>query len=403
MFGASVDTSQTSFTSTTTLGVLNPAFQNILYGAPGAGDVIDTRGNVGFDSTFVHSNATYYGVFALDTFNVTKAFALTAGARYNIAVISLTDASGSNPGLDSSNAYNRINPVVGATYEFTPAFTLYGGYSEANRAPTPLESECSNKFQPCILETALVSDPPLKQVVSHTYEGGARGTVVLPESYGGGNVTYKAGYFRTVSINDIVSEPSALSGQGFFVNAPETLRQGVEAGLTYDKGPWNFYANYAYIDARYEFAAKFASPNNPFANKNGNIFVTPGDVIPGIPSQLGKLGFEYHITPRLIFGGDTILVGSQYYVGDDANQNPKLPFYNVLNFHASYQITNTIQIFGIANNVYNNHYATYGTFYDTTTDARAVNTTLQANNNGNPQSVTVAQPLSFYGGVKVTF
>ena len=81
VFGGSVDTSQTSFTSTTSLGVLNPAFQNELFGAPGAGDVIDTRGNVGFDSTFVHSNATYYGVFALDTFNVTKAFALTAGAR----------------------------------------------------------------------------------------------------------------------------------------------------------------------------------------------------------------------------------------------------------------------------------------------------------------------------------
>ena len=401
--GGSVDTSQTSFTATTTLGVLNSAFQNQYFGAPGAGDIIDTRGNIGFNSSFVHSTATYYGIFALDTFNLTKALAVTAGARANIAVIDLADVGGNNPSLDSSSDYNRINPVFGATYEFAPAFTLYGGYSEANRAPTPLESECANKFQPCVLETALVSDPPLKQVVARTYEGGARGTVLLPATYGGGSVAYKAGYFRTTSTNDIVSEPSALSGQGFFVNAPETRRQGVEAGLMYDKGPWDFYANYAYIDARYEFSAKFSSPNNPLANANGNIFVRPGDVIPGIPSQLGKLGFEYHITPRWIFGGDTILVGSQYYVGDDSNLNPKLPFYNVLNFHSSYQVTDHVQVFGIANNVYNRKYATYGTFYDTTTDARAVSPTLQANDGGNAQSVTVAQPLSFYGGVKVTF
>lgn len=404
--GGSVDTSQSKFTSTTTLGVLNPAFQNLPYGAPGAGDVIDTRGNVGFNSVFVSSYATYFGVFALDTFNVTKALAVTAGARLNIADITLADASGFDPGLDSSNNYDRINPVFGLTYEFTPAFTVYGGYSEANRAPTPLESECSNKAQPCTLETALVSDPPLKQVVSHTWEGGARGTIPLPETYGGGGLAYKAGYFRTTSINDIVSEPSALIGQGFFVNAPETLRQGVEAGLMYDHGPWDFYANYAYVDARYEFSAKFSSPNNPFANANGNIFVHPGDVIPGIPSQLGKIGVEYHITPRWIFGADTILVGSQYFVGDDANQNPKLPFYNVLNFHSSYQVTDHIQVFGIANNVYDRHYATYGTFYDTGTDATAVSPTLAANGASrfpDAAAVTVAQPLSVYGGVKVTF
>ena len=402
--GASVDNSDSHFSSTTTLGLLNSAFQNQLFGVPGAGSIINTRGNVGFNSSFVSSNATYVGLFALDTFNVTKALAITAGARFNIANIYLNDLSGSNANLDSAANYDRINPVFGATYTFSPALTVYAGYSEANRAPTPLESECSNKFQPCILETALVSDPPLKQVVSHTVEAGVRGLAPLPAAIGGG-LAYKAGYFRTESDNDIVSEPSALSGQGFFVNAPETLRQGVEAGIIYDHGPWDFYANYAYIDARYEFSAKFASPNNPMANANGNIFVRPGDVIPGIPSQLGKLGLEYHITPKWIFGADTILVGSQYFVGDDANQNPKLPFYNVLNFHTSYQVTDHFQIFGIVNNVTDRHFATSGTYYDTGTSGANVSPTLAANDrpNGNADSVTVAQPLSVYGGVKVSF
>ena len=128
----------------------------------------------------MHAQATYFGVFALDTLNLTKELAVTAGARFNVANILLTDASGEQPNNNSNNSYSRINPVIGFTYTVSPALTFYGGYSEANRAPTPLESQCSNPNLPCVLETALVSDPPLQQVVSHTWEGGARGTLVLP-------------------------------------------------------------------------------------------------------------------------------------------------------------------------------------------------------------------------------
>ena len=404
VFGGSVDASGTNFSSTTSLGQLNPSFQNLEYGFRGAGSLLQTQGNIGIAPTYVHSNAVYYGVFALDTFNLTKQLAITAGARFNVANITLRDLSGYNGDLNTDNTYSRINPVVGATYEFTPAFTVYGGYSEANRAPTPLENSCSNPARPCILETALVSDPPLQQVVSHTVEGGARGTYVLPAAYGG-SVTYKAGYFRTETTNDIVSEAAPATGQGFFTNVPETLRTGVEAGLRYDTERWSAYANYAFVDATYQFSARFSSPNNPFANGGGNIFVQPGDHIPGIPRNLGKLGFDYHITPRFTVGMDTILVGQQYYVGDDSNQNAKLPFYYRIDGRASYQVTDRFQVFGLINNLTNNHYSTYGTFFDKGTSGTGVSPVLAANNNrfGSAQAVTVAQPISFYGGVKVTF
>jgi iron complex outermembrane recepter protein len=406
VFGASVDASFSTFGSATSLGQLNSQFQNLEFGFPGAGSVLAPAGGaaVGFGPVSVRSNATYYGVFALDTFNITKQLALTAGARLNLANIGLNDLSGTNPQLNSSNEYNRINPVVGLTYEFNKELTIYAGYSEANRAPTPLESTCSNKFNPCILETALVSDPPLQQVVTHTVEAGARGAYTLPSDYG--TLVYKAGYFRTQATNDIVSEASELTGQGFFVNVPETLRQGVEAGLTYNIGAWNFYGNYAFIDATYQFSAAFSSPNNPFANSEGEIMVHPGDHIPGIPRHMGKFGFEYAFTPKFKVGMDTLFVGAQYFFADDSNQNPQLPFYYTLNLHASYQVTDNIQVFGIVNNLTNNHYATFGTFFQTDTTAANVNATLAANRdstNPNAQAVTVAQPISFYGGVKITF
>jgi iron complex outermembrane receptor protein len=407
VFGGSADQSYTNFSSYTTLGQLNAAFQNLEFGIPGTGGALMTAPGLGFGPVYVHTSSTYFGVFTLDTFNVTKEFAVTAGARYNVANIDLQDASGMNSALNSSNSYNRINPVVGATYEFMPEFTVYAGYSEANRAPTPLESSCSNQFNPCILETALVSDPPLKQVVSHTVEGGARGNIKLPDEYG--TLTYKAGYFRTESDNDIVSEASALTGQGFYVNVPETLRQGFEGGLTYNKGPWSIYANYAFIDATYQFNALFSSPNNPSANPNtGNISVHPGNHIPGIPQNLTKIGVQYQVTPKFTVGADAIIVGSQFYVGDDNNSQPKLPLYYTINVRASYQVTDNVQVFGMINNVTDNHYATYGTFFDPTTTGGNINQTLFNNNPanggaGNARAVTVAQPISFYGGVKVTF
>ncbi|WGJ15469.1 TonB-dependent receptor [Methylocapsa sp. D3K7] len=404
--GGSVDQSYTRFSSETKLGVLNPAFQNLLYGFPGAGVILQTQGNVGFAPVWVHATATYFGVFALDTFNVTNELAVTSGARFNVANNTLSDASGFSPDLNSTASYNRINPVVGFTYTTSPALTFYGGYSEANRAPTPLESQCSNPQLPCVLETALVSDPPLQQVVSHTWEGGARGTMIVPNGYG--TLVYNAGVFHITSTNDIVNEASPISGQGFFTNVPETLRQGAELGLQYNYGPLSFYANYAHVDATYQFSATFSSPNNPFADGNGNIFVHPGDRIPGIPSNLAKLGVTYAVTPQLKVTAETVIVGRQYFVGDDANQNPQLPSYYFVNLRATYQATDQIQIFGLINNVTNHKYATFGTFYGVDTTAGNVNQTLFNNNPdnggiGDARAVTVAQPLSVYGGIKVTF
>ena len=96
-----------------------------------------------------------------------------------------------------------------------------------------------------------------------------------------------------------------------------------------------------------------------------------------------------------------LIVGSQYYFGDDSNQNPQLPLYWVANLHASYQITNNVQIFGLINNLFNNHYATYGTFFDQTTDAQIAGNPV--NFVSDPRTITPAQPIAFYGGVKVTF
>src|SRR5262249_29376576 len=86
---------------------------------------------------------------------------------------------------------------------------------------------------------------------------------------------------HALNTNDILPVSSPLIGHQFFQNAGNTLRQGIEANLTYKQDRWNVYANYTFVDATFQNALTVQSPFNPFADANGNIFVVPGDHIPG--------------------------------------------------------------------------------------------------------------------------
>ena len=55
---------------------------------------------------------------------------------------------------------------------------------------------------------------------------------------------------------------------------------------------------------------------------------------------------DYAVTPALKLGTDVIWVSSQWYIGDQANQNVKLADYWVANLHGSYQITSELQLYG---------------------------------------------------------
>src|SRR6266852_2869776 len=100
----------------------------------------------------------YSGLYALDIFDVTNAFSITGGGRFNYARITLEDQIGS--ALNGNETFNRFNPIIGGTYKFVPGLTGYAGYSEANRAPTPLALGCADPAHPCIIAAFLVSDPP---------------------------------------------------------------------------------------------------------------------------------------------------------------------------------------------------------------------------------------------------
>jgi iron complex outermembrane receptor protein len=304
----------------------------------------------------------------------------------------MTDQLGTSSELNGSHTFTRINPVAGVTFKLTPTVATYAGYSEGNRAPTPLELGCSNPSKPCLLEGFLVSDPPLKQVVSRTYEAGLRGNTPVPE----GRLDWKFGLFRTDGINDIINVASAIQGRGVFQNVSATRRQGVEASVQVKSGQWLAYAAYSLTDATYQFTGNIASPNNPSADADGNVAVVPGKRIPGIPQHLLKTSIEYAATSDWRIGGNVTVVGSQYYVGDDGNQNAKLPAYWVVNLYTSYQLSKEVQLFALANNVLDQRYSTYGTYFMPQAVANAISSPLT-----DARTQTPAQPLSLYAGMRI--
>lgn len=390
MVGTSFDSGVTRFSASSELGTIGPN-----YVVSGSGIYLGPSGEpISIGPVALRTTNRYSGLYAQDTFDVTDAFSITGGGRFNHARIQLEDQIGT--ALNGEHIFTRFNPMVGGTYKITPGLTAYAGYSEANRAPTPLELACADPARPCLIAAFLVSDPPLKQVVSRTVEVGLRGTKELNI----GTLGWKVGAFRATNSDDILAIPSpALQGFGYFQNVGSTRRQGIEAQVNLTSKTLQLYASYALVDARFLDALQVGS-HSPFADANGNVQILPGNRIPAVPRNRIKFGIDYSLTDAFKVGGDALFVGSEYFVGDESNQAQRLPSYAVFNLHTSYQINKTFQIYGRVDNIFDNRYATYGTFFDTTNVPNFANGGAQFTD---ARSVSPARPRAFYAGLKATF
>lgn len=396
--GTSFDYSVTHFSASAELGTIGP---NYVVG--GSGIFLGQSGDpVSIGPVALRTTNQYNGLYAVDTFDVTNAFSLTGGGRLNYARVELQDQIGT--ALNGNESFTRFNPIIGGTYKLTSDVTAYAGYSEANRVPTPLELGCADPARPCIIAAFLVSDPPLKQVVSRTVEAGFRGSHQLDI----GTLSWKFGGFRATNTDDILAIPSpALQGFGYFQNVGSTRRQGIEAQVNLQSKALQLYASYALVDARFLDSMQVGS-NSPFADANGHVQISPGNRIPAIPRNRVKAGFDYAITDAFKVGGDALFVSDQYFVGDESNQAQRLPSYTVFNAHASYQIDKKVQVYGRVDNIFDNRYATYGTFFDTGAVPNFTAGPVANFANGgasftDARSLSPARPRAFYVGLKATF
>ena len=387
--GASIDVGKSRFTTSSELGTINAdTFPDVV----GQGLYIDVpEGDVG--PVGVTSRNRYLGLFASDTFDLTQTIALTAGARWNVAHVTIGDNEGTDPEVGGSHRYSRLNPNIGATWAAVPGLTLYASYSEANRSPTPLELACANPDRPCLIDNSLVADPDLKQVVSRTIETGARGR--LPLGSKGAWLTWNASLFQSTIGDDILHLTNTDNGLGYFANVGSTRRRGFEGSLAFKSDDFDAFANLTLIDATYRSTLALNSDNNPAADADGNIFVVPGDKLPMVPRTRIKVGADARLVGQWRAGVDGIYIGPQYLVGDDANQNPKMPGYTVFNLRTTYAIGQHVELFAQIQNLFDRRYYTYGTFFETDS--------FPYLNLSDPRTFLPGAPRSFYFGARMAF
>jgi iron complex outermembrane recepter protein len=335
--------------------------------------------------------------YLTDTVDLTPAISLTASGRYNVTHIDLADRQGTN--LDGGNRYAHFNPAGGVTYKTLPTVTLYGGLSTNTRTPTASEIECSNPLTPCLLPTNLAGDPPnLRQVIAHTSELGARGQA----RRGSGELSWNLSVFRTVLHDDIYGIATSVS-QGFFQNIGDTRRQGIEAGVSYRDERWSASLNYSLVQATFGSALAVPSPSNPYRDASGDIQVQPGDHLPGIPEHRLKLDIDYQVTPVWTVGTAVNVVGSAYYVGDQANLLEPLPSYAVVNLYSRFRPLPHVEIFASINNLLDRRFATWGILSDPTgIGAPGIPPAALTNGPGvDNRFLSPAAPLEVFAGVRL--
>ena len=385
--GVSMDRADIEFRSRTEFAELRNSTVSDDRGAEGVG-LYDAESEVQLDTEVQH-----LGVFFTDTIQLDDQLSVTVGGRYNQTDIEMNDLIEEGEGsLNGDHSFSRFNPMAGATYAFDDSMSGYASYSEASRAPTPAELSCADEDDPCKLPNGFVSDPPLEQVVTKSIEAGLRGRL---ES-GASNWRWHAGLFHSVNHDDILfQQAGGLPSEGYFANVGKTKRLGTELTLS---GGWDSVrvaAAYTWMKATFETPFVSFSPNNP---KGANRQVEKGDSIPGLPEHILKLAADWQVLDQLSIGADVQYRGSQYFRGDEANDNEQLDAYSIVNVRAAYKPTQRMEVYARVANVFDKEYETFGVYGEADEVLEGVYDDFDED-----RFVGPGAPRTFKAGLKVAF
>lgn len=298
-------------------------------------------------------DTTAWSLFFMNSTQLSSAVTLNLGGRFNRDHIVMEDLIDDGEGsLDGNHRFTQFNPAVGVDIAIDEQSQLNLAISQSSRTPSPAELSCADEDDPCRLPNGFVADPPLDQVVTQTIE--ANYTTRID------NIDVMLNVFHSRSKDDIIfQQAGSVASRGYFINVDETQRQGVEfsVGSTWEKLTYRL--NYNYLNATYESTFTSFSPFNP---QGPDRLVTPGDKIPGQPEHLVKLYADYALTDKARLGAEVISASSQYFRGDEANENEKIDGYVIANIFASYRFNDTFTASLRVNNVFDKDYETFGTY-----------------------------------------
>lgn len=314
--------------------------------------------------TGVDSEVSTASVYFADTLNLSGRTSLTLSGRYDSTEIDLADRTGESPELNGNHEFQRFNPGIGFTFYPSSALTFFASYSQSARAPTPVELACASEDAPCNLPNAFLADPPLDEVVTTSAEVGVRGE-------GASGLRWNAGVFHAVSEDDILFQTTGgpTANVGFFDNVSDTLRAGIELGLSQDVARLHWSVDYSYLEATFEDDFVVNSPNHPVFEDDpaapqivgeDKLQVSRGADIPGIPSHQLNAGVDFKFTDRFMLGADLEYRTGVFLRGDEVNLLEKTDDYTILNLRAEFRFSEWLTVFARVENVFDEEYETFG-------------------------------------------
>ncbi|PPT30897.1 TonB-dependent receptor [Xanthomonas arboricola] len=307
----------------------------------------------------VRGSTKTLGVFVADTWALDAATHLSAAVRWNHVVVDnilSTADDGDRP--RERFVYAKANPSLGLTHRLASGLTLYGSVAQNSRAPTAIELGCADPTQPCRLPTGLQADPRLEQIVSRTYELGARWT---PSTDSSASVSV----YRADNRDDILFLRAPDTQLGYFDNVGRTRYQGADLALRLRTGNWYWSAGYSFLDATYRSDGELLSGERVIA-------LRPGLRIAALPRHNLKLGVEWQ-RDALTLGAGVRAVSGRVASGnedrqvDNAEDGEPAPAridigtagYALVDLQARWQFSARLALFARVDNVFNRRYATY--------------------------------------------
>jgi len=367
--GAGLVRSSAHFMQSSQFGYLTPNRGVFAVNGPGAFADGTQDSESAFDARVDLNGSTQTrSLYFTDTMQPTAIMHITVSGRYDHTTVENRD--GISPGggagsLDGNHTFSRLNPAIGVTIASSAAVTTYIGYNEGSRAPSEVELGCSDPANPSRLPNALAGDPPLRQVVTKTFEAGLRGTIA-------NTFAWNAGVFRAENRDDIIFVTDDPAGFGYFKNFGATQRQGIEAGVKALVGGLTFNANYTFLAATYltteVVAGEGNSTNDGGSGFDGNIQIKPGDRIPLTPRHLFKAGATWQVASRFSVSADLLAVGGSYSRGNENNEHQpdgvyylgpgKTGSYAIANLGAEFRPIDSLKLFAQVNNLFDRRYFT---------------------------------------------
>lgn len=371
--GAAFDASRSRFVQGSELGYLNAdrsitgvgAFGDGVNGGDVDGEPYDTRVDLS-------GRMRTWSVYASSVVELNPRTHLTLSGRYNRTTVKNADAivpGGGAGSLDGHHRYGRFNPAIGLTFAPNQALNVYAGVNQGSRAPSSIELGCADPANPCKLPNAFAGDPPLKQVVTTTFEASLRGGSAAD------GIAWNAGVFRSVSRDDLLFVADDAAGFGYFKNFGKTRRQGVELGLSLQATRELVVgANYTFLDATFRSSETIDGSSNSsnsaaaegLPGVEGTIAIRPGDRIPLVPRQVFKAYADLQLSARWSVGLDLAAFGRSvargngngqhqpdgvYYLGPGHNAG-----YAVFNLNTAWRPTPGLKLFAQVNNLFDREY-----------------------------------------------